>query len=209
MLKKLTLRKLAAMLAMTAMMLVVAVPALAQDAATDQYALDETAIQGTITEISGSVVVENTADESVILVEEDHSDWADPTGPPSVPTPQKGFFRVTDETEILDQRGEEQTPAMFEDLEVGQVVEATYLGPVAASYPQQGTADSIMILEGTTDPAEPDPSDPGNSNGVSDGSFGGMNVLPDTGGPSAALLGSGVLAVIVSGLLARRFVRRR
>ena len=143
------------MLAMTAMILVFAVPALAQTAATDQYASGDSVIQGTITEISGSIIEENTADEPVILVEEDPSDWANPTGPPSVPTSQKGFFRVTGETEILDQRGGEQVPATFEDLEVGQLVEATYAGPVAASYPQQGTADSIVILEGTTDPGPP------------------------------------------------------
>lgn len=206
MLEKLILRKAAALAMVPVMTLVFAVPALAQEgAATDQYAPGDSAIQGTITEIS----------DSTILIEEDPSDWADPTGPPSVPTSEKGFFSVTDETEILDQRGGEPVSATFEDLAVGQLVEATYAGPVATSYPQQGTADSIVILEGSTDPAEPNPTDPGTStdprtgNGVSDGSFGGMNVLPDTGGPSAALLGSGVLAVIASGLLARRFVRRR
>ena len=150
----------------------------------------------------------------MILVEEDPSDWVDPSGTPSVSTSEKGFFRVTDETEILDQRGGEQIPATFEDLEVGQLVEATYAGAVAESYPLQGMADSIMILEDTIDPAKPDPTDPGTptdprpGHSVSDGSSGGMSVLPDTGGPSLALLGAGVLAVIASGLLARRFVRR-
>lgn len=147
MLKKPILRKLAAMLTMTAMMLVTIVPALAQGAATDQYAPNGSAIQGAITEISGSVV----------FVEEDPSDSI-ATTPPTPPDTDKGFFRVTGETEILDQRGAEQVPATFEDLEAGQLVEATYVGPVTvASYPQQGTADRIVILKSTSEPDQEQP----------------------------------------------------
>jgi len=43
---------------------------------------------------------------------------------------------------------DEQVEAAFEDLEVGQQVEAVYAGPVAQSYPTQGNAQSIAILEG-------------------------------------------------------------
>lgn len=154
MLKKSILRKVVAMLTMTAMTLVIVVPAFAQGSATEQYASDEGTIRGTITEIS----------DSEVFVEEDPSDpiAPTPTTPPTPPDTEKGFFRVTGETEIFDQRGAEQVPATFEDLEVGQLVEATYVGPaLVAPYPQQGTADSIVILEGPTDPTKPDPSEPG------------------------------------------------
>ena len=213
------MKKFMLLTAMTMMVLAAAVPALAQGAATDQYALDKSAIQGIITEIIKGPQTDSVApaalSDSVILVEEDPSDWADPSGSPSVPTSDKGFFAVSVETVILDQRGGEQVPATFEDLEVGQLVEATYAGPVAESYPTQGTSESVMILEDATDPAKPGPTDPGTptgpgiGNGGSNGSSGGMNVLPDTGGPSLALQGAGVLVVIANGLLTRRFVRRR
>ena len=85
-------------------------------------------VQGTITSISGSVVLveENPADESGSA---------------------KGAFTVTDETSIFRRSGDLQVPASFDDLRVGQPVIATYTGPVAESYPTQGTAGSIVILE--------------------------------------------------------------
>ena len=85
-------------------------------------------IRGSITSISGAVV----------LVEEDP---ADESGSP------KGTFTVTGETDILQQQNGERAPAKFDDLRVGQLVEAEYAGPVAESYPSQGTAGSIVILE--------------------------------------------------------------
>ena len=85
-------------------------------------------VQGVITNISGAAV----------LVEENPTDeWGS----------AKGAFTITDETEILRQQGDEQVPATFDDLQVGQLVVATYVGPVAESYPTQGTAGSIVILE--------------------------------------------------------------
>jgi uncharacterized protein DUF3221 len=86
------------------------------------------AVQGSITDISGAVV----------LVEEDPADeWRS----------AKGAFTVTEETEILRRQGDELLPATFEELWVGQQVIATYAGPVVESYPSQGTAYSIIILE--------------------------------------------------------------
>lgn len=84
-------------------------------------------VQGTITSISGSVVLveENPADESGSA---------------------KGAFTVTGETGIF-RSGDLQVPASFDNLRVGQPVIATYTGPVAESYPTQGTAGSIVILE--------------------------------------------------------------
>jgi hypothetical protein len=84
-------------------------------------------IQGFITSISGTAVLveENPADES---------------------RSSKGVFTVTGETQILRDEGGELAPAAFSDLQVGQLVVATYAGPVAESYPTQGTASSIVIL---------------------------------------------------------------
>jgi hypothetical protein len=141
---------------------VLAGPALAQS--------PENSIRGEITEVSRSA--------EVVLVEEDPSDESGSA---------KGEFAVTDETEILDQRGGDPAPAAFEDLRVGQMVEATYSGPVAESYPTQGVAGRIVILEGgRTD----DPDD------------GGLSVLPNTGGAPL----TGVL-LIVGALLALRVAR--
>ena len=108
--------------AVLAVVLAVAAPALAQAGSAN-------GVRGFITSISGSVVLveENPADESGSA---------------------KGAFTVTDGTQILSQQGGEQVPAAFEDLAVGQLVEATYAGPVAESYPTQGNAGSIVILEG-------------------------------------------------------------
>ena len=85
-------------------------------------------VQGSITNIS----------DSVVLVEED---------PAAESGSAKGAFTVTDETEILRQEGDGLVPATFDDLRVGQLVAAEYAGPVAESYPTQGTAGSIVILE--------------------------------------------------------------
>jgi len=94
-------------------------------------------VQGSITDISGTVV----------LVEEDPADeWSS----------AKGAFTVTEETEILRRQGDELLPATFEELWVGQQVIATYVGPVAESYPSQGTAGSIIILE---EPRRDEPED--------------------------------------------------
>lgn len=138
-------KRLMVLLGMLAMMMATAaVPALAQEApqyGEMQYADDEVveeipatgALAGTVTDISGSVV----------LVEEDPS--AEGSG-------DKGYFTVTDETEITKQEGGEVVPAVFEDLAVGQTVEAAYAGPIMESYPTQGDAGSIAILEETGPP---------------------------------------------------------
>ena len=124
----------------------------------------ESSIRGTITEVSRSA--------KVVLVEED---------PASQSGLAKGEFAVTDETEILEQRGEDLVPVPFEKLRVGQKVEATYAGPVAESYPTQGVAGRIVILDTEQSDA--------------------LTVLPDTGG--GMLLVSSVL-LIGGALLVRR-----
>jgi len=87
----------------------------------------EESIQGSVTSVSGAVV----------LVEEE------PNGESGS---EKGYFTVTGETEILRQQGEALVPAALDDLEVGELVVATYAGPVLESFPTQGTAGSIVIL---------------------------------------------------------------
>jgi Protein of unknown function (DUF3221) len=129
----------------------------------------ETSIRGEITELSRSA--------EVVLVEEDPSDESGSA---------KGEFAVDGETEILERRDGDLAPAAFEDLQVGQMVEATYSGPVAESYPTQGVAGRIVILdEDRTD----NPDD------------GGLAVLPNTGG---APLVVSVVLLIGGALLARR-----
>ncbi len=87
-------------------------------------------VQGLITDISGNTV----------LVEENPADQSGSA---------KGYFTVTGETEILRQQGGALVPAAFEELQVGQPVVATYSGPILESYPPQGGAGSIVILEGS------------------------------------------------------------
>ena len=129
----------------------------------------ENSIRGSITDISRSA--------EVVLVEEDPSDESGSA---------KGEFAVTKETEILEQRGGKPAPASFEVLRVGQMVEATYAGPVAESYPTQGIAGRIIILdEDHTD--TPDDGHPA--------------FLPDTGGVPPQVLG---VLLIAGGLLVRR-----
>jgi hypothetical protein len=148
-----------ALVAVLGMVLATAAPALA--------APPESSIRGTITEVSRSA--------KVVLVEED---------PSAQSGLAKGEFAVTGETEILEQRGEDLAPVPFERLRVGQLVEATYAGPVAESYPTQGVAGRIVILE-------EDQSDA-------------VTVLPDTGGgvalvPGVLLIGGALLVRRVAG----------
>ena len=154
-----TRRKGLALLAALGVVFAAAAPALAVS--------PESSIRGTITEVSRSAMV--------VLVGED---------PASQSGLAKGEFAVTDKTEILEQRGEDLVPVPFEKLRVGQKVEATYVGPVAESYPTQGVAGRIVIL------------------GV-DGSDA-LSVLPDTGGgmvliSSVLLIGGGLLVRRVGG----------
>ena len=119
------MKKLILMAATLTMVLTVTAPvALAQ--------MEPTSYVGYITSISGNSV----------LVEEDPQDPL--TGGAGS---NKGYFSVTDETEIFRLvGGDAVAPAAFEELEVGQLVSATYSGTIAASYPTQGEADSIVIL---------------------------------------------------------------
>ena len=131
------MRKLILLALMLGTALTGAVPALAQEGAAERYVSGdgsntppdafEGVVSGTVTSISGSVV----------FVEED----------PSGDSGAKGYFTVTSETEITEQEDGKSVPAAFEDLAVGQPVEAAYDGEFATSDPPQGNARSIAILE--------------------------------------------------------------
>jgi hypothetical protein len=131
-----------------------------------------------------------------VLVEEDPGEYGS----------AKGFFTLTDETEILRRQNGELTEAGKNDLRAGQLVEATYSGPVAESYPTQGTASRIVILEDA--PGGPgqydDPAAPGSpSNADTDT---GLSTLPATGGAEFIALGAGAL-LIAAGAVIRRVFR--
>jgi hypothetical protein len=58
------------------------------------------------------------------------------------------LVRVTPGTRVVRQSGERTVSASFVDLAVGQTVKVALVGPVAESYPVQGTSGVIVILEG-------------------------------------------------------------
>ncbi|MBO8173058.1 MAG: hypothetical protein H0Z33_14355 [Bacillaceae bacterium] len=123
-------------------------------------------IRGTITELS-------IADPPDTQVEEDTSDQeANPDDPVSSDDPDtdkvkpdreilgsmlvegeaadnnmydKAMVRVTPQTRLFAKKGDELVPISIEDLTVGDLVEVTFTGPVAESYPVQATAGKIIL----------------------------------------------------------------
>jgi hypothetical protein len=59
----------------------------------------------------------------------------------------KASARVTAKTSILRMENGKKVAGKFGDLKVGQSVEASFTGPVSESYPVQGTASEIVILQ--------------------------------------------------------------
>ena len=117
----------------------------------------EAGINGFVTDVSGATV----------LIEED---------PLEDSGSDKASVEITPETENLLPARTKPVPAAPEDLEAGQLVEATFSGPVAESYPVQATAGSIAILEDADDGATDAP---------------GFDELPGTGGTILVALGVG------------------
>ena len=58
----------------------------------------------------------------------------------------RAMVTATDKTVVLEQIGEPRRPAKFENIRVGDRVEAQFTGPVRESYPVQATASAITIL---------------------------------------------------------------
>jgi beta-N-acetylhexosaminidase len=60
-------------------------------------------------------------------------------------TIDKGYMRIDSNTKIY--QGKDKKVIKKEELKVGDKVEATYQGPVAESYPVQGTAKFIIKIK--------------------------------------------------------------
>jgi hypothetical protein len=59
----------------------------------------------------------------------------------------KASARVTAKTSIFRMEDGKKVAGKFSDLKVGQTVEASFTGAVSESYPVQGTASEIVILQ--------------------------------------------------------------
>lgn len=62
-------------------------------------------------------------------------------------TYDKASVAITEKTRIFEQVGQERRAATFAALQVGQRVQAQFIGPVMESYPVQATADAVVILK--------------------------------------------------------------
>jgi hypothetical protein len=52
---------------------------------------------------------------------------------------------VTKDTRLWMQDGQTRQPIVFDALAAGQSVQIAFFGPLAESYPMQGTADEIVV----------------------------------------------------------------
>jgi len=59
----------------------------------------------------------------------------------------KASARVTAKTSIFRMEDGKKVAGKFSDLKVGQTVEASFTGAVSSSYPVQGAASEIVILQ--------------------------------------------------------------
>ena len=59
----------------------------------------------------------------------------------------RAAITVRSDTEIFLQQGKNENPAALELLDIGQYVQIELAGPLAASYPVQGEARKVLILE--------------------------------------------------------------
>lgn len=64
----------------------------------------------------------------------------------------KAATRITAKTLIFKMQEGRKVPKKFSDLKVGQLVEATFAGPVLESYPVQAIAGEIIVLAETAIP---------------------------------------------------------
>jgi len=95
-------------------------------------------IRGTITRIRRASAEDESRFIGTVLIEGDKEANA---------KPDKANLIVTNETRIFARRGEERRQAAFEDLTVGDVVEAQFVeGPTVMMYPLQVGASEIVIL---------------------------------------------------------------
>lgn len=88
-------------------------------------------LTGTLTRIDPGIP------DKLIMVEED---------PESAGGSAKGLVKVVDETEILGGEGENPSRLTKEDLKEGMLLKVWFEGPVAESYPVQGTGGKIVVM---------------------------------------------------------------
>lgn len=84
-------------------------------------------------DVVGSILVEEQPDR--------------PVGGPGPPAGDKASVTVDTGSQILRHAGEGYAEAAFDALEVGQVVQVWFSGPVAESYPVQAGAEAVVISE--------------------------------------------------------------
>jgi hypothetical protein len=58
----------------------------------------------------------------------------------------KASITITGATDIYEQRGQERSLATFDDVIIGQLAEVSFAGPVRETYPLQGSAAELVIL---------------------------------------------------------------
>lgn len=89
------------------------------------------------------VITETQDGRSRILVEERPGVWDGPEGAGA-----KAYVSVTEGTTILvESPAEELREGSRSDLEIGASARVWYDGPVMESYPEQGTAEAIVVAE--------------------------------------------------------------
>ena len=96
-----------------------------------------TDIRGRITAIrSASVEAEDRSIGTIMVEAEDKTAKVD-----------KANLIITDKTRILKQQDGKRVPATFDDLRIGQLIEAQFVeGPTIMIYPLQVAAVEIVIL---------------------------------------------------------------
>ena len=96
-------------------------------------------IRGTITRIRRASAEDEGRFIGTVMVEGDKKANA---------SLDKANLIITNETRIFEQRGDERHQAAFEDLQVGDVVEAQFVeGPTVIMYPLQVGVSEIVILD--------------------------------------------------------------
>jgi hypothetical protein len=99
--------------------------------------LDRADIHGKITKIHRASAEDERRIIGTVMVESDEREAK----------VDKANLIVTDKTRILRKQGDKRIKAAFEDLEVGQQVEAEFVeGPTIMIYPLQVAAAEIVIL---------------------------------------------------------------
>jgi hypothetical protein len=58
----------------------------------------------------------------------------------------KASITITGATDIYEQTGQERVQLTFDDVSIGQLAEVSFAGPVRETYPLQGSAAELVIL---------------------------------------------------------------